>query len=156
MMNDEPQLEILGKKVGIPQSPEEAVLETFDNKHPDNLYLVPFVQPRDEFTSLCPVTGQPDVASVEIIYVPVIKMIESKALKLYLNSFRNTGEFHEDVANRILNDLVEALEPKYMRVYMDFAPRGSLAIKPLVEYWNVGPKERERIEWLVKSWDRKV
>src|SRR3990167_4234873 len=97
--------------------PNINILETFDNQHLNNLYLVPFVQERDEFTSLCPKTGQPDHAKMEIIYVPNMKMVESKSLKLYLFSFRNTGEFHEDVCNRITNDLFTLLKPKYLRAY---------------------------------------
>jgi len=156
-MSDTKNLSQLGSKTNYPQRPEDAVLETFDNQHPGNLYLVPFIQERDEFTSLCPKTGQPDHAKMEIIYVPNIKMIESKALKLYLFSFRNTGEFHEDVCNRIANDLFTLLEPKYLRVYGDFAPRGGLAIKPLVEKWSefTSLSDTDNIQWLVSSWDRK-
>lgn len=119
--------------------------------------LVPFVQERDEFTSLCPKTGQPDHAKMEIIYIPNDKMIESKSLKLYLFSFRNEGSFHEDVCNTIANDLCEILNPKYLRVYGDFAPRGGLAIKPLVERWGRYTTNlmREGIYKLVKSWDIK-
>jgi len=135
--------------------PNINILETFDNQHLNNLYLVPFVQERDEFTSLCPKTGQPDHAKMEIIYVPNIKMVESKSLKLYLFSFRNTGEFHEDVCNRIANDLFEVMKPKYLRVYGDFAPRGGLTIKPLVEKWNADLDTQKYIEHLVSSWDTK-
>lgn len=119
--------------------------------------LVPFIQERDEFTSLCPRTGQPDHARMEIIYIPDEKMIESKSLKLYLFSFRNTGEFHEDVCNRIANDLFTLLEPIYLRVYGNFAPRGGLAIKPLVERWNapISPTGKEMIKNLINSWDIK-
>ena len=135
--------------------PNINILETFDNQHLNNLYLVPFVQERDEFTSLCPKTGQPDHAKMEIIYVPNMKMVESKSLKLYLFSFRNTGEFHEDVCNRIANDLFEVMKPKYLRVYGDFAPRGGLTIKPLVEKWNADLDTQKYIEHLVSSWDTK-
>lgn len=138
--------------------PDAEILETFKNQHTDNLYLVPFIQERDEFTSLCPKTGQPDHAKMEIIYVPNDKMVESKSLKLYLFSFRNNGEFHEDVCNRIAEDLWKLLEPKYLRVYGDFAPRGGLAIKPLIElldYPILGFDEVNQIKFLVESWDRK-
>ena len=90
------------------------VLETFDNKHPDNDYFVKFNCP--EFTSLCPITGQPDFATIYISYVPNIKMVESKSLKLYLFSFRNHGDFHEDCMNIIMKDLIKLLDPKYIEV----------------------------------------
>jgi 7-cyano-7-deazaguanine reductase len=119
--------------------------------------LVPFVQDRDEFTSLCPKTGQPDHAKMEIIYIPNDLMVESKSLKLYLFSFRNTGEFHEDVCNRIANDLCKVLKPKYLRVYGDFAPRGGLAIRPIVERWGKGNtnEQDQMILNIVASWDAK-
>jgi 7-cyano-7-deazaguanine reductase len=137
--------------------PNPKLLETFVNKHPNNCYLVPFIQPRDEFTSLCPITKQSDHAKMEIIYVPNINMVESKSLKLYLFSFRNSGEFHEDIVNRIAETLWKLMLPKYLRVYGDFAPRGSLSIKPLVEIWE---KDLDlfilhKIERLVTSWDLK-
>lgn len=139
--------------------PRPELLEMFENQHQKSLYLVPFVQERDEFTSLCPKTGQPDHAKLEIIYVPNKKMIESKSLKLYLFSFRNSGEFHEDVCNRILNDLFNILEPYYIRVYGDFAPRGGLAIKPLISRYDTSlidkPLTVRGIKELVTNWDMK-
>ena len=90
------------------------VLETFDNKHPENEYLVTFNCP--EFTSLCPKTGQPDFAKIIINYIPRMKMVESKSLKLYLFSFRNHGDFHEDCVNIIMKDLVKLMDPKYLEV----------------------------------------
>lgn len=136
-MSDTKRLTKLGnQKTKYPKKPSIKILETFDNQHQDNIYLVPFTQDRDEFTSLCPKTGQPDHAKIEIIYVPNVKMVESKSLKLYLFSFRNTGEFHEDVINRIAKDLFKVMEPRYLRVYGDFAARGGLAIKPIVELWQ--------------------
>ena len=138
------------------------LLETFETNKSlrdcnEGITLVPFVQERDEFTSLCPKTGQPDHARMEIVYVPNKLMIESKSLKLYLFSFRNTGEFHEDVCNRIANDLFDLLKPDYLRVYGDFAPRGGLAIKPLVERWcpHMGTLSMEEIRKMVASWDMK-
>ena len=138
------------------------LLETFDTnislkKNKQGYTLVPFKMERDEFTSLCPKTGQPDTAKMEIIYIPTAKMIESKSLKLYLFSFRNTGEFHEDVCNRIANDLIKVLDPVYLRVYGDFAPRGGLAIKPLVERWAIPMSERlqKQVRDIVTSWDIK-
>lgn len=137
-MSDTSTLTKLGSKdIAYPLTPSITILETFENQHPNNDYIVPFVQERDEFTSLCPKTGQPDHAKLEIVYIPDKKMVESKSLKLYLFSFRNTGEFHEDVINRIADDLFTLLEPKYLRVYGDFAPRGGLAIKPMVERYQI-------------------
>jgi len=110
----------------------------------------------------CPITNQPDHAKIEIIYVPNEDMVESKSLKLYLFSFRNNGEFHEDVINRITNDLFAIMNPKYIRVFGDFASRGGIAIKPLVEKWNplyslrgYSPVESSTIVRLVEMWDRK-
>lgn len=87
-----------------------------------------------EFTSLCPITGQPDFATIYISYIPNIKMVESKSLKLYLFSFRNHGGFHEDCVNTILNDLVELMEPRYIEVWGKFTPRGGISIDPYVNY----------------------
>jgi len=135
--------------------PSADLLDTFKNKHPQTAYAVPFTQDRDEFTSLCPVTNQPDHAKIEIVYVPNELMVESKSLKLYLFSFRNNGEFHEDVTNRIAQDLFRLLKPKYIRVFADFAPRGGIAIKPVVELWNtLDHVETDSVESIIKMWDR--
>lgn len=91
------------------------VLETFDNKHPDHDYWVKFNCP--EFTTLCPITGQPDFGTIYISYIPDEKMVESKSLKLYLFSFRNNGDFHEDVVNIIMKDLIKLMNPKYIEVW---------------------------------------
>ena len=110
-----PEITLLGNqntKYSFDYQP--GVLETFDNKHPDRDYWVKFNCP--EFTSLCPITGQPDFATIYISYVPDIKMVESKSLKLYLFSFRNHGDFHEDVVNIIMKDLVKLLEPRYLEI----------------------------------------
>ena len=117
------------------------VLETFDNKHPDRDYWVKFNCP--EFTSLCPITGQPDFATIYISYVPDIKMVESKSLKLYLFSFRNHGDFHEDVVNIIMKDLVKLLEPRYLEVWGKFLPRGGISIDPYTNYGKPGTKFEE-------------
>jgi 7-cyano-7-deazaguanine reductase len=140
-------------KKGFPNKPDKNILETIDNKHPSNLYLVPLLC--TEFTSLCPVTGQPDFGKFEIVYVPAKKMVESKSLKLYLFSFRNRGEFHEDVTNRIFNDLWELLRPKFMRVIGDFNVRGGITIKPLVQKFcdDVKPAEEKSILQMLQSWD---
>lgn len=100
------------------------VLEAFDNKHPDNDYFVKFICP--EFTSLCPMTGQPDFATIHIRYIPAKKMVESKSLKLYLFSFRNHGDFHEDCVNIIMKDLIGLMQPKYIEVFGEFTPRAVL------------------------------
>ena len=93
---------------------DPSLLETFSNKHPDNDYFVKFNCP--EFTSLCPITGQPDFATIYISYVPDKLMVESKSLKLYLFSYRNHGDFHEDCVNKIMKDLIALLDPKYIEV----------------------------------------
>ena len=106
-------------KYSMDYAPE--MLQTFDNKHPDNDYFVKFNCP--EFTSLCPITGQPDFATVYISYVPGEKMVESKSLKLYLFSFRNHGDFHEDCMNIIMKDLIKLMDPKYIEERGKFTPR---------------------------------
>ena len=103
------------QKVKYPDNYAPEVLETFLNKHPDNDYFVKFNCP--EFTSLCPITGQPDFATITISYVPGEKMVESKSLKLYLFSFRNHGDFHEDCVNIIMKDLIRLMDPKYIEVW---------------------------------------
>ena len=108
------------------------VLETFVNKHQDNDYVVTFNCP--EFTSLCPKTGQPDFAKIIINYIPRELMVESKSLKLYLFSFRNHGDFHEDCVNMIMKDLVKLMQPKYLEVIGIFMPRGGISIYPFANY----------------------
>lgn len=112
------------------------VLETFINKHPENDYLVSF--DAYEFTSLCPMTGQPDFAKVFINYIPSERMVESKSLKLYLFSFRNHGDFHEDCMNIIMKDLIKLMDPKYIEVHGIFTPRGGIAIYPFASYAKPG------------------
>lgn len=119
-----------GVKYPTQYAPE--VLETFVNKHPDNEYLVTFTCP--EFTSLCPKTGQPDFAKILISYIPREKMVESKSLKLYLFSFRNHGDFHEDCVNIIMKDLIALMDPRYIEVKGIFTPRGGIAIHPFANY----------------------
>ena len=113
-----------------------SLLETFVNKHRDADYWVTFTCP--EFTSLCPVTGQPDFATITIQYVPDVRMVESKSLKLYLFSFRNHGDFHEDCVNVILKDLRSLMKPKYIEVWGRFASRGGISIDPYVNYGRPG------------------
>lgn len=119
-----------GTKYPTDYAPE--VLETFENKHPDNEYMVSFVCP--EFTALCPITAQPDFGKIVVNYIPGQKMVESKSLKLYLFSFRNHGSFHEDCINVIKNDLVKLMAPKYLEVKGEFMPRGGISIVPFANY----------------------
>ncbi|MDR2848764.1 MAG: preQ(1) synthase [Bacteroidales bacterium] len=121
-------LQALGKKTDYKFGYDASLLETFDNPHPDNDYWVRFNCP--EFTSLCPITGQPDFATIYINYIPNRQMVESKSLKLYLFSFRNHGAFHEDCVNIIMKDLVKLMNPKYIEVWGTFNPRGGISIHP--------------------------
>ena len=145
MRND--NLTLLGNKnvqYSSDYSPE--VLETFRNKHPENDYFVKFNCP--EFTSLCPITGQPDFATIYISYIPDELMVESKSLKLYLFSFRNHGDFHEDCVNIIMKDLIKLMDPKYIEVWGKFLPRGGISIDP---YCNYGRKDTK---WKKLAWER--
>lgn len=126
----------LGHNTDYPTDYAPQVLEAFVNKHPGRDYFVKFNCP--EFTSLCPMTGQPDFATIYISYVPDEKLVESKSLKLYLFSFRNHGDFHEDCINIILNDLVALMDPKYIEVWGKFTPRGGLSIDPYANYGKEG------------------
>ncbi len=126
------------KKTEYPDDYAPQMLETFINKHQDRDYFVRFNCP--EFTSLCPITGQPDFATIYIQYVPDVKMVESKSLKLYLFSFRNHGDFHEDCVNIILNDLVKLTDPRYMEVWGEFTPRGGISIHPYCNYGRPGTR----------------
>ena len=129
-----------------PQDYTPEVLETFVNKHPENDYFVKFNCP--EFTSLCPITGQPDFATITISYVPGERMVESKSLKLYLYSFRNHGDFHEDCVNIIMKDLIRLMDPKYIEVWGKFTPRGGISIDPYCNYGRPGTK------WEEVAWQR--
>ena len=138
-------LSLLGNKKTVYKdtyAPE--VLETFINKHPDNDYMVTFNCP--EFTRLCPITGQPDFAEIKINYIPDIKMVESKSLKLYLFSFRIQGDIHEDCVNIIMKDLVKLMEPKYLEVKGLFTPRGGISIHPFANYGKKGTKYEKLAE----------
>ncbi len=128
----------LGKKTEVRYDYAPEVLETFANKHPQNDYFVKFNCP--EFTSLCPITGQPDYATIYISYVPAEKMVESKSLKLYLCSFRNHGSFHEDCINVIMKDLIALMQPKYIEVWGKFLPRGGISIDPYANYGMPGSR----------------
>ncbi|MEK0085800.1 preQ(1) synthase [Benzoatithermus flavus] len=124
----------LGRATPAPTSPEEAVLEAVPNPHPGTTYLVRFTCP--EFTSLCPVTGQPDFAHLVIDYVPDRLLVESKSLKLYLASFRNHAGFHEACTVGIGKRLVERLEPQWLRIGGYWYPRGGI---PIDVFWQTGP-----------------
>lgn len=145
-MRNESELEgvsLLGNTgVAYPVQYAPEVLETFVNKHPGNEYLVTFTCP--EFTSLCPKTGQPDFAKILISYIPREKMVESKSLKLYLFSFRNHGDFHEDCVNIIMKDLIALMDPRYIEVKGIFTPRGGIAIHPFANYGDADHQEMVR------------
>lgn len=131
-------LTLLGKKTEYKQDYAPEVLEAFDNKHQDNDYWVSFDCP--EFTSLCPITNQPDFATIKVNYIPDVKMVESKSLKLYLFSFRNHGAFHEDCVNIIMKDLIKLMDPKYIEVVGIFTPRGGISIHPYCNYGRKGTR----------------
>lgn len=135
------KFEHLGKKTEFTFNYQPEMLESFANKHPENDYFVKFNCP--EFTSLCPVTGQPDFATLYLSYIPGKKLVESKSLKLYLFSFRNHAAFHEDCINVIMKDLIALLEPKYIEVWGRFLPRGGLSIDPYCNYGQPGTKYEE-------------
>ena len=135
------ELKNLGQKTQYEFDYRPDVLEAFDNKHPENDYWVKFNSP--EFTSLCPITGQPDFATLYLSYIPDGKLVESKSLKLYLFSFRNHGAFHEDCINMIMKDLVALMDPKYIEVWGKFLPRGGLSIDPFSNYGKPGTKYEE-------------
>mgnify|MGYP002655223977 FL=1 len=134
MKTDVSGLTMLGQNTAQPQSPEEAVLERVPNPHPDLRYCVRFVAP--EFTSLCPLTGQPDFAHLVIDYVPRDFLVESKSLKLFLTSFRNHGSFHESCTVGIAKRLVTLLGPEWLRIGGYWYPRGGI---PIDVFYQTGP-----------------
>lgn len=123
----------LGAQTAAPTNPEEAVLERVPNPHADTRYVARFTVP--EFTSLCPVTGQPDFAHIVIDYVPGEWLVESKSLKLYLTSFRNHGAFHEDCTVAIGRRLADLLQPQWLRIGGYWYPRGGI---PIDVFWQTG------------------
>ena len=123
----------LGKSSTVPRSPDEARLDRVPNPHRNTDYLARFTAP--EFTSLCPVTGQPDFAILVIDYVPDAWLVESKSLKLYLHSFRDHGAFHEDCTVAIGKRLAELLEPRFLRIGGYWYPRGGI---PIDVFWQTG------------------
>jgi 7-cyano-7-deazaguanine reductase len=133
MTSDPKGLSQLGKPAPIPRAPEEAVLERVANPHPGMLYLVRFAAP--EFTSICPVTGQPDFGVLVIDYAPRDWIVESKSMKLLLQSFRNHGAFHEDCTLAVARRVVEAIEPQWLRIGGYWNPRGGM---PIDVFWQTG------------------
>ena len=147
-----PNVTLLGnQRVKYPTDYAPEMLETFKNKHPENEYLVTFTCP--EFTTLCPKTGQPDFAKIIINYIPREDMVESKSLKLYLFSFRNHGDFHEDAVNIIMKDLVKLMNPRYLEVIGLFTPRGGISILPFANYGDDDHKDlaQRRLEAMFKN-----
>lgn len=143
--NETGDISLLGNQhTKYPTDYDPSVLETFPNKHPDNDYFVKFNCP--EFTSLCPITSQPDFATIYISYIPAEKMVESKSLKLYLFSFRNHGDFHEDVVNTVMKDLIKLMDPRYIEVWGKFLPRGGISIDPYANYGRPGTKYEQLAE----------
>ncbi|MBD8347037.1 preQ(1) synthase [Dysgonomonas sp. HGC4] len=152
-MQQDKQLEnlsLLGGKTEYKDNYAPEVLEAFTNKHPDNDYWVTFNCP--EFTSLCPITGQPDFATIHINYIPEINMVESKSLKLYLFSFRNHGAFHEDCMNIIMKDLIKLMDPRYIEVIGVFTPRGGISIYPYANYGRPGTEYEQMAK--TRLWNR--
>lgn len=137
-MREKEGLKLLGNGTDYRSDYDPNILETFENQHPENDYWVLFNCP--EFTSLCPITGQPDFAEIKIMYIPDRRMVESKSLKLYLFSFRNHGDFHEDCVNIIMKDLIKLMEPKYIEVTGIFLPRGGISIYPYANYGRPNTK----------------
>jgi 7-cyano-7-deazaguanine reductase len=131
-MDEAPTL--LGRAAPLPASPDQAVLERVANPHPADRYLVRFSAP--EFTSLCPITGQPDFAHLVIDYVPAAWLVESKSLKLYLASFRNHGAFHEDCTLAVAHRIADLLAPVWLRIGGYWYPRGGI---PIDVFWQSGP-----------------
>ena len=137
-------LKALGRKTEYRTEYDPSALEAFENQHPDNDYWVRFNCP--EFTSVCPITGQPDFAEIRISYLPDKRMVESKSLKLYLLSVRNYGAFHEDCVNMIMKDLIALMDPKYIEVTGFFSPRGGISIHPYANYGRPGTKYEKLAE----------
>lgn len=129
----QPDVDQLGRHVSVPNTPEEAILERVPNPHPDTFYVARFTAP--EFTSICPVTGQPDFAHLVIDYVPGKWLVESKSFKLYLSAFRNHGAFHEDCTVAIGKRLADLLEPNFLRIGGYWYPRGGM---PIDVFWQSG------------------
>lgn len=132
---EETHITQLGRSTPMPETPDAAVLDRVVNPHADSNYLIRFTAP--EFTSICPVTGQPDFAHLVIDYVPDAWIVESKSLKLYLGAFRNHGAFHEDCTVAIAKRLVAELAPRWLRIGGYWYPRGGI---PIDVFWQTGPQ----------------
>lgn len=141
----------LGKETQYKFNLSPEVLDTFENKHPEMPYWVKFNCP--EFTTLCPITGQPDFATIYIRYIPDMRLVESKSLKLYLFSFRNHGSFHEDCVNTIMKELITLLDPLYIEVLGKFLPRGGISIDPWCNYGRKGTDYEEMARYRLRNHD---
>ncbi|MEK5521762.1 MULTISPECIES: preQ(1) synthase [Heyndrickxia] len=148
-LNDLTLLGNQGTKYAFEYAPQ--ILESVDNLHVDRDYFVKFNCP--EFSSLCPITHQPDYATMYISYIPDKKIVESKSLKLYLFSFRNHGDFHEDCVNIIMNDLIKLLDPRYIEVWGKFTPRGGISIDPYCNYGKKGTKFEDMAAYRLMNHD---
>lgn len=145
-------LTLLGnQQVKYPTQYAPEVLEAVDSLHIERDYFVKFNCP--EFTSLCPITQQPDFATIYISYIPDKKLVESKSLKLYLFSFRNHGDFHEDCVNIIMNDLIQLLDPRYIEVWGKFTPRGGISIDPWCNYGRPETKYEKIADYRLMNHD---
>lgn len=147
------RLEILGKKVNpVPAQPSQSLLEAFPNRFPDRIYMISMVFP--EFTSLCPVTGQPDFGVIALEYVPDKLCVESKSFKIYLFAYRSHHSFMETISNNILNDIVNLLDPFWCRVKGLFAPRGATHIHVFTEHFRSGleSKKEAELRQYVNNW----
>jgi len=134
------------------ERPDASILECFDNRHPDRSWVVGL--DCTEFTSVCPMTGQPDFGRILIQYVPGALCVESKSLKLYLWAFRNHGAFHEECVNTIADDVQSRITARYLRVFGDFNVRGGIAIRPLALRWaeDLDPGEEGRCRMLLADY----
>ena len=140
---------VLGKAAKhVYEKPNAEILETFNNKYQKRDYVISIKIP--EFTSMCPVTGQPDFGTINIKYIPDKKCIESKSLKLYIHSYRNFGIFYEDCVNKILDDCIKICDPKWIRVAGEFNPRGGISISPTAEYKKPGYMLSEHVKSNIK------
>ncbi len=151
MEREKEGLKLLGKKTNYEFDYNPNLLEKFQNKHKDNDYFIKFNCP--EFTSLCPITGQPDFATIYISYIADEYCVESKSLKLYLFSFRNHGDFHEDCVNIIMKDLIKLLNPRYIEVWGKFLPRGGISIDPYANYGRPNTKYAEMANYRLMNHD---
>jgi 7-cyano-7-deazaguanine reductase len=153
-VSDTSNLTVLGRATSYRyDNPEPAMLESFANAHPAELWVVGLEC--TEFTSLCPMTGQPDFGRIRIRYIPDRLCLESKSLKLYLGAYRNEGSFHEDCVNRIASDVQARIGPRYLQVVGDFNARGGIAIRPLAvrRATDLGPDEQARCLALLAQYD---